>query len=231
MGAHTFLCDTMKYNIIHRPSFSLVEVELDAGERIKAEPGAMVSMSDNIQVQTDTGGVFKALGRVVGGERFFMNTFYADGGPGTIELAPPYTGDIEALEVEGTIYAQSGSYLASALDIEIETKFGGFKTFFAREGLFLLKLTGYGPLFLSSFGGIYKRRVENKKFVIDTGHIVAFTDGLDFNVRRIGGLKSTIFGGEGLVAEFNGNGTVYVQTRSVDSFINWLRPYLPRQSE
>ncbi len=92
-------------------------------------------------------------------------------------------------------------------------------------------MTGYGPLFLSSFGGIYKRRVENKKFVIDTGHIVAFTDGLDFNVRRIGGLKSTIFGGEGLVAEFNGNGTVYVQTRSVDSFINWLRPYLPRQSE
>jgi len=70
----------MKYNIIHRPSFSLVEVELEAGESIKAEPGAMVSMSENIQVETATGGVFKALGRVLGGERLFMNTFYADGG-------------------------------------------------------------------------------------------------------------------------------------------------------
>ncbi|MBC7118140.1 MAG: TIGR00266 family protein [Methanobacteriaceae archaeon] len=221
----------MKYDIIHRPSFSLVEVELDAGERIKAEPGAMVSMSDNIQVETETGGVFKALSRVVGGESLFMNTFYADGSPGTIELAPPYTGDIEALELEGTLYAQSGAFLASAADIEIETKFGGFKTFFAREGLFLLRLTGYGPLFLSSFGGIYKRKVENGKFIIDTGHIVAFTEGLDFNVRKIGGLKSTIFGGEGLVAEFNGNGTVYIQTRSVDSFINWLRPYLPKGND
>jgi len=76
----------MKYNIIHRPSFSLVEVELEAGESIKAEPWAMVSMSENIQVETATGGVFKALGRVLGGERLFMNTFYADGGPGTIEL-------------------------------------------------------------------------------------------------------------------------------------------------
>ena len=221
----------MKYNIIHRPSFSLVEVELEAGESIKAEPGAMVSMSENIQVETATGGVFKALGRVLGGERLFMNTFYADGGPGTIELAPPYTGDIEAFELEGTIYAQSGSYLASAEDIEIETKFGGFKTFFAREGLFLLRLTGYGPLFLSSFGGIYKRRIKNGKFIIDTGHIVAFTDGLDFKVRKISGLKSTIFGGEGLVAEFSGDGTVYIQTRSVDSFINWLKPYLPQGSK
>lgn len=98
----------MKYDIIHRPSFSLVEVELDAGERIKAEPGAMVSMSDNIQVETETGGVFKALSRVVGGESLFMNTFYADGSPGTIELAPPYTGDIEAFGLECTLYARAG---------------------------------------------------------------------------------------------------------------------------
>ncbi|BAW31295.1 MAG TPA: TIGR00266 family protein [Methanothermobacter sp.] len=221
----------MKYDIIHKPSFSLVEVELEAGESIKAEPGAMVSMSENIQVETSSGGVFKALGRVLGGENLFLNTFHAMDRKGKIELAPAYTGDIEAIELEGTIYAQSGSYLASATDIEIETKFGGFKTFFAREGLFLLRLTGYGPLFLSSFGGIYKRRIENERFIIDTGHVVAFTDGLDFKVRKFSGIKSTIFGGEGLIAEFTGNGTVYVQTRSVDSFVNWLRPYLPQGSK
>jgi len=210
----------------------LVEVELEEGEAIKAEPGAMVHMSPTIKIETKTGGIFKALKRsMLGGESIFINTFRAEEGKGNIGLAPAYMGDIEALEIRGTLYTQSGAFLASSETIEIDTKFGGAKTFFSREGLFLLKLSGDGTVFLSSFGGIYKKELRNERFIIDTGHLVAFTEGLDFRVKRVGGLKSTIFGGEGLVAEFYGSGTLYIQTRSIDSFLDWLIPFLPKSRD
>ncbi len=217
----------MRYQINHRPSFSLLEVELSSGESIQAEAGAMVHMSPTIKLETKAkGGVFGALKRsMLGGESFFINTFR---GPGTLGLAPPYPGDIEALEINGTFYAQSGAFLASSEGISIDTKWGGAKTFFGREGLFLLKMSGKGMVFLSSFGAIYKKELHDEHFVIDTGHMVAFTEGLDFKVKRVGGLKSTLFSGEGLVAEFHGTGTLYIQTRSMDSFINWIIPNLPK---
>jgi len=222
----------MRYEIIQRPSFSLVEVELEEGEAIKAEPGAMVHMSPTIKIETKTGGIFKALKRsMLGGESIFINTFRAEEGKGNIGLAPAYMGDIEPLEIRETLYTQSGAFLASSETIEIDTKFGGAKTFFSREGLFLLKLSGDGTVFLSSFGGIYKKELRNERFIIDTGHLVAFTEGLDFRVKRVGGLKSTIFGGEGLVAEFYGSGTLYIQTRSIDSFLDWLIPFLPKSGD
>ncbi len=222
----------MRYEIIQRPSFSLVEVELEEGEAIKAEPGAMVHMSPTIKIETKTGGIFKSLKRsMLGGESIFINTFRAEEGKGNIGLAPAYMGDIEPLEIRGTLYTQSGAFLASSETIEIDTKFGGAKTFFSREGLFLLKLSGDGTVFLSSFGGIYKKELRNERFIIDTGHLVAFTEGLDFRVKRVGGLKSTIFGGEGLVAEFYGSGTLYIQTRSIDSFLDWLIPFLPKSRD
>ncbi|ASJ05927.1 TIGR00266 family protein [Thermococcus pacificus] len=221
----------MRYSIEHRPSFSLVEIELDSGEAVQAEAGAMVHMSPNIRMETKAkGGVFGALKRsMLGGESFFINTFRAEGGPGTVGFAPSYPGDIEAFELDGTLYAQSGAFLASTEGIDIDTKWGGARTFFGREGLFLLKMSGKGTVFLSSFGAIYKKELRNERFVIDTGHMVAFTEGLDFNVRRVGGLKSTLFSGEGLVAEFYGTGTLYIQTRSLDSFLSWIIPHLPER--
>ncbi|ANF22116.1 TIGR00266 family protein [Thermococcus piezophilus] len=223
----------MRYEIMHRPSFSLLEVELERGEAIQAESGAMVHMSPTITLETKAkGGVFGALKRsVLGGESFFINTFRAENGPGTVGLAPAYPGDIEVFELNGTIYAQSGAFLASSEEISIDTKWGGTKTFFGREGLFLLKMQGRGTVFLSSFGAIYKKELHNERFVIDTGHMVAFSEGLDFKVKRVGSLKSTLFSGEGLVAEFYGTGTLYIQTRSLDSFVGWLIPYLPKRSD
>lgn len=148
---------------------------------------------------------------------------------GRIGLAPSYPGDIEVFELDGTLYAQSGAFLASSEGINIDTKWGGAKTFFGREGLFLLKLTGRGLVFLSSFGAIIRKELHNERFIVDTGNMVAFSEGLDFKVRRIGGLKSTFLSGEGLVAEFYGTGTLYIQTRSVDSFVGWLMPFLPEK--
>ncbi|WP_324736383.1 TIGR00266 family protein [Thermococcus sp. SY098] len=219
----------MRYEIKHRPSFSLVEVELERGEAVQAEAGAMVFMSPSIKMETKAkGGIFGALKRsLLAGESFFINIFKAERDRGKVGFAPPYPGDIEAFEIDGTLYAQSGAFLASSADIKIDTKWGGAKTFFAREGLFLLKMTGSGVVFLSSYGAIQKVELNNERFIIDTGHLVAFSEGLDFRVKRVGGLKSTFLSGEGLVAEFYGTGTLYIQTRSLDSFLSWIIPHLP----
>lgn len=223
----------MQHEVRYNPAYSLLEVELETGESIEAEAGAMVYMSPGIEIKTKAkGGVFGALKRnLLGGESFFTNTFTAVSG-GTLGLAPPFQGDITHHKLNGeTLYIQSGSYIASTPEIEIDTKWGGTKSFFSREGLFLLKASGQGDIYVSSFGAIHEVKMEGEKFTIDTGHMVAFTEGLDYKVRKVGGIKSTIFSGEGLVAEFEGTGTLYLQTRSMDSFFTWLIPYLPRTNQ
>ncbi len=216
----------MKHRILARPSYSLLEVELESGEEIIAETGAMVYMR-NMELKTEMkGGILGGLKRtLLGGESFFINRFVARG-KGLIGLAPPYQGDIVHIPLSGRIYAQSGAFLASSPEIDIDTKWGGAKTFFSGEGLFLLKLEGSGDLFLSSFGGIEVVEVEDS-LIVDTGHIVAFEEGLDFKVRRAGGLKATLLSGEGLVAEFRGEGKVWIQTRSIADYVGWLDSLLP----
>ncbi len=222
----------VEYEILYRPSYSLAEVHLKPGQSITVEGGAMVYMSPNLQLVTEAkGGVFGALKRtVLTGESFFMNTYTAQGGPGTIGLAPALTGDVIYRELNSeTLFVTSGCYMASDPQIVVDTKFGGGRTFFAREGLFLLKLEGTGYTFMSSYGALHEVELKSgEKFIIDTGHIVAFDQRVSWDVKRVGGLKSTLLSGEGLVAEFAGPGKVYAQTRSEDAFLSWLIPKLPR---
>ena len=97
--------------------------------------------------------------------------------------------------------------------------------------MFFLKLEGKGDIFFSTFGGILKKEIkQGEKFIIDTGYIVAYTEGLDFGIRTAGSLKTTILGKEGLVTEFYGKGTVYYQTKSASNFAKWLTPFIPRKT-
>lgn len=223
----------MEFEITHRPAYAQLSLELERGESVRAEAGAMVSHTEGIDVETKAeGGILKSLSRsVFGGESFFMNTFSATEN-GTLQLAPALSGDIEHRLLDGgTLYVQSTSFIASDPSIDVDTKFGGGKTFFGGEGLFMLKLSGTGPVFISSYGAIDEHTVEpGETLVVDTGHIVAFEETLDFDVRRVGGLKSTLFSGEGLICEFSGEGKVWTQTRSPSAFLAWLIPKLPRQS-
>uniref|UniRef100_A0A7J2TIJ0 TIGR00266 family protein n=1 Tax=Archaeoglobus fulgidus TaxID=2234 RepID=A0A7J2TIJ0_ARCFL len=219
----------MNYRILSRPSYSLLELELSDGEEILAEPGAMVYMRNVELSPTMKGGLFGSLKRMMlGGESFIVNR-YVSRGKGLIGLAPPYQGDITAIKLSGRIYAQSGAFLASSPTVNIDIKWGGAKTFFAGEGLFLLKLEGSGDLFLSAFGGIEVIDVDGK-LAVDTGHIVAFDDSLKFSVKPVGGLKATLLSGEGLIAEFSGNGKVWIQTRSISEYIGWLSSLLPSRA-
>ncbi len=223
----------MQYDVQHRPAYALAIVTLGAGEKIQAEPGAMVSMSAGVQIETGVqGGIMAGLKRsLLGGEGFFMNTLTAPQG-GQVTLAPALPGDITVLDLNNQSYmVQSGAYLASALSVAIDTKWGGAKTFFASEGLIMLKCSGSGPLILSSYGAIHQVDIPaGQNYIIDSGHLVAFPEGMSFNVQKAGNWTSTILGGEGLVVNLTGPGTVLLQTRSEDSFLQWLLPKIPRDN-
>lgn len=227
----------MDADIRHRPSFALAAITLEPGDGLRAEAGAMVSHDAGVAMETAAqGGFLSSLKRsVLGDESFFVNTFTAEE-RGEVTLAPALPGDIVQHELgDGsgpeTLYVQSGSFLAASDDIELDTEFGGGRSFFGGEGLFLLRLEGAGDVFVSSYGAIDTVDLaEGEEYTVDTGHIVAFEDTASFDVERIGGLKSTLFSGEGLVCRFRGPGRVWLQTRSQEAFLNWLIPKLPQPS-
>jgi uncharacterized protein (TIGR00266 family) len=224
----------MKHEVLYRPSYSLLRVTLEQDEAIAAEAGAMVSMSSSIEIQTKArGGVFGALKRsMFGGESFFMNTFRA-AERGEVTLAPALPGEIYAVDLSGgSFFAQSGAYVASSPEIQVDTKWGGARTFFSREGLFLLKLTGTGTLFLSSYGAVHEIELAaGQEYIVDTGHMVAFDETVGYHVTKVGGLKSTLFSGEGLVCRLTGPGKILIQSRSTDAFLSWLIPQLPKRND
>ena len=217
----------MDYELMHKPSYTLARINLGQREQLQAESGAMVSMSDGINMETGTrGGIFGGLRRsVLGGESFFVNTFTAQQ-PGEVTIAPPMPGDIEALELQGeTLLVQSGSFLAATMNIQVDSQWGGAKSFFSREGLFLLRCSGRGLLFVSAYGAIHRIDLaRGQRYTVDTGHMVAFDDTVKYDVGRSGGWKTTLLGGEGLVCKLEGPGRFYMQTRSEDAFLSWLGP-------
>lgn len=225
----------MKIAVLYRPSYSLARVELALAERIVVEAGSMVAMSSDIHVETKMkGGLLKSLARsVLGGESFFINTYQADSNEGFIELAPTLPGDVFTMDIHNESYlVQSGSFLASSEGVETDTKWGGARTFFGGEGLIMLRCHGTGVLILSSYGAIHEVKLKDgETYTVDTGHLVAFSENIGFKVRAVGGIKSTILGGEGLVVDLTGPGKVLLQTRSVNAFLSWLIPKLPKPSE
>lgn len=221
----------MQVDVQHRPVYAVARVRLEAGEQVKAEAGAMVAMSGDVAIQTGAaGGLGKALKRsLLGGESFWQNTFTAGPGGGSVDLAPPMPGDILPLQLQGhNLIVQDGSYLASATTVEVDTRWAGLKSWGLGEGFVLLHVGGHGMLLLNSYGAIDARTLAaGERLVVDTGHLVAYTEGIRFTVRRIGGLKSTLFSGEGVVGEFTGPGTVWTQSRSSQAFLTWLLPKMP----
>ena len=225
----------MQIEILYRPSYSLAMVTLDSSESIQVEGGAMVSMSPDLKMETEaTGGFLKSLTRsMLGGESFFLNTFTASSQGDVVALAPALPGDVAIIEMKNeTLLVQSGSYLASSTGIEVNTKWGGAKTFFGSEGLFMLEVSGTGTLIVSSYGAIHPMELEaGQKHVVDTGHLVTFEQQVGFKVKKVAGWKSTLFSGEGLVVELTGPGKVTLQTRSQDAFLSWLIPRIPKKDD
>ncbi len=222
-----------EYEVLHQPSFSLAVIKLQAEQSIQAEAGAMVSMSANIDLQSELkGGLFGAIKRAAGGESAFVSTFTARGGAGEVTFAPGAPGDIAAIEMNNqAFYVQSSSYLAGDASLNVDTKWGGAKSFFGGEGLFVLLVQGQGLLLVSSFGAIHRKRLQlGERYVVDTGHLVAWEGTTQYTLRKAAaGFFRSMMSGEGIVAEFTGPGELLIQTRNLAALAGLLKPFFPSQ--
>jgi len=218
----------VKTEIVHRPSFSMLKVELSQGEEITAEAGALVYMSPEIKVRTTTGGgvLSGLLRKLTTRESIFVNTYYTDS-RGYLALAPSYPGDIIEIDVNGGLIVSDLAYLAST-GLELGVKFTGFKGLFTPGGMFWFHLSGVGKAWIATYGGIDVIELKpGERILVDNIHVAAFTEGMQFNLRSFGGLKSTLFGGEYLLVEFIGPGRIYIQSRNLPTFANLLSRFIP----
>ena len=223
----------MKYRLQCQPTYSAVEVDLQPGERVVAEAGAMAWMSSNITTETAArGGMLAGLKRkLLSGESFFQNTYSAEGGPGQVAFAPGSPGHIVAHSLDGgelgELYLEKGAYLASTEGVSCDTKFDGLKGFF-NEGLFVLRVTGQGTLFFNGYGDIQEVDV-NGQYTVDNGYAVAWEPSLQYELTRGRKIRSFLFSDQ-LLLRFSGQGRVWVQSRSPQSLASWAHPFRPTDS-
>lgn len=214
------MADVIDHKIIG-DDMQMVEIELDPGETVRAEAGAMMYMESGIQMQTGTdGGIFKGLGRMITGESFFITSFLNTGtGKEHVAFAAPYPGKIISLDLTslgGQFLCQKDAFLCAAKGIEIEVAFtkrigAGL---FGGEGFILQRLAGDGMAFVHAGGTIIKKQLQaGEALRVDTGCLVAFAPTVDYDIQLIGGFKNALFGGEGLfIAVLKGPGLVYLQS-------------------
>lgn len=221
------------YTIEHSPSYASLRLDLKANETVFVESGGMAAMDSCIKMKSKVqGGLMKGIGRMLGGESLFISEFTAQGKPGQLFVSPGVPGDIQHYYLNGnSLMVQSSGFVASSPTVTIDTKFQGFKGFFSGESLFLIKVTGEGNFWFSSYGAIVEIPVDGD-YVVDTGYIVAFEDTLNYDVEMMGGLsfkslKTGVLGGEGLVCRFRGQGRLWVQSRNLFPLLNFLNPFRP----
>jgi uncharacterized protein (TIGR00266 family) len=219
------------YRIDYRPAFALVSLVIGPEQSIRAEAGAMVSMSANLELASKLeGGLWGAVKRSVGGRSAFVSTYTARGGPGELTLAPGAPGDIVPLSLTGEVYnIAASSYLASDATLEVDTGWGGAKSFFASDSMFVLQVKGTGIQFVTSFGALHRRDLApGEVYVVDTGHMVAWHASMPYEIRKAAkSLFRSLTSGEALVAAFTGPGTLLMQTRNLRAFADVLQPFLP----
>ena len=227
----------MKTTVEFDPSYAMLTVDLEPGEAVKAEPGAMV-LQHGVEMKTGMGGggLLGGFKRMLGGESFFVNTFTAERNGGRVSLAPSSPGDIGSFNLQAgmDLFVQSGSFLACTENIQTDAQFQGLKGLFSGESLFFIRVystEGVGTVFYNSYGAIKKVEVEpGMELVVDTGHLVAFGEGVEYSIGKVGGIRSLVAGGEGLVMKFRGTGEVWIQTRNLASLADKIIPFLPKTS-
>lgn len=219
---------SVRYEIRNRPAYSMLEVELLPGEAIEAEAGAMTYMTPNIQVSTRMRqeSFLTTLGlKILGGQSFFVNEYTAVNTVGRLALVSAPLGDMAHLRVgpNSGYIIQKSSYVASSPTVDLDIKWQGFSRGLFGQGLFMIKVSGEGDLFINTFGALEKISLKpGEEMLVDNFHLAAFSDSCRYEVRKFGGLKSTILGGEGLVVAVKGPGEVYVQTKNPAEFAEWL---------
>lgn len=229
------------YRIIGN-DIQLVEIELDPSETVIAEAGAMLYMSDGINFETKLGDgtstndnflgkLFQAGARAISGESIFLTHFTNTGfGKKHVAFSAPYPGTIIPIDLinhNGRLIVQKDAFLCAAMGTKVSITFNRRlgAGFFGGEGFILQKIEGNGKAFIHTGGTVIERTLNNEILRVDTGCIVGFEEQIDYNIEQAGGLKSMVFGGEGIfLATLRGSGKVWLQSMPVKKMIQALSP-------
>ncbi len=224
----------MRYKIIG-DNLQMVLVELEPGETIYAEAGALNHMSGNVRLNaTVRGGFIQGIMRKIAGESFFLTEFTAEGGPGVVAFSGTVPGKITALKLDGTIeyYVQRGGFLAATDGVTVKPgiarRLGA--ALFGGEGLIMEKVSGVGTVFVHAAGDFLEYDLKPGQVLkVDTGQLVAFDASVDYDIERVGGIRSILFAGEGLfLATLRGPGKVILQSMNIQALAAELARYIPR---
>lgn len=218
----------------------LVEIELDPQETVIAEAGAMLYMEPGIEFQTKMGDgstpnegfmgkLFQGASRLIAGESLFLTHFTHRGyGKSHVAFAGPYPGSIIPLnlaQLGGSVTVQRDAFLCAALGTKVSMAFSKRlgAGFFGGEGFILERLDGDGMAFIHAGGSVIERELNGETMRIDTGCVVGFTSGIDFDIQQAGNLRSMVFGGEGLfLATLRGHGKVWIQSMPISKLVREL---------
>lgn len=217
----------MDFDLHGNPDYGQVTVRLGPGEKLVTESGAMSRMSVGLELESRAlGGLLPAaMRKLFGGESLFIGEY---GGPrgGELTLSPSLPGTLIHRRMSGDpFYITAGAFVACTSGIRLRTRFGGLRAFFSGEGAFFLEVSGEGDLFFNAYGAVHEKAVDGT-FLVDTGHLVAWEPALAYSIGGMGGLRQTLFSGEGLIMRFSGRGKLWVQTRHLPSTAGWLSPFL-----
>lgn len=218
----------MEVTVRNQPSFAVARLEMGPNERVRAEAGALMATTPTVAVEARAeGGLLRSFKRAaLGGESFFITSYTASAQGGWVDVAAFLPGDIKTVDVQPGLawFVQKGSWLASSEGVSVDTKWGGFKNLFGSEGGFILRAEGQGPMVLSAYGAIEVWELPPGQTVtLDTGHMVAYTENVDMQIRKVtGGLVQTFKSGEGFVFDFTGPGQLLVQTRNPNEFLGFI---------
>ena len=224
----------MQIEVLARPAAAAARLTIERGETVTCEVGAMIAMSSGFHVETSAqqrgtgGGLMSGIKRVFAGENFFLNHFTAELADQHVIVGPKLLGDIVHHRLRGgSLIVQGSSWLASTAEVTVDATFAGISNaLFSGERVFWVKCAGHGDVLLSSFGAIYEVAIDGT-YVVDTGHIVAYEDSLQFRIGKAGAsLFGSFLGGEGLVCKFSGQGKLYCQSHNPPGFGKILGPKL-----
>lgn len=225
----------MKYEI-KGENLPVVICNLEAGESLITEGGAMSWMSPNMQMETSGGGLGKMFGRMLSHESLFMNTYTAQGSEGMIAFASSFPGSIVAVEItpDKPIIAQKSAFLAATPGVELSVFFQkkGMTGFFGGEGFIMQKISGNGIAFLEIDGSAISYDLSaGQQLVVDTGNLAFVDASCSIDIQTVKGLKNKMFGGEGFFnTVITGPGKVTLQTLSIPGFASVIAPYVATKS-
>lgn len=216
------------YQIKYQPSYSMLVLSLKEGQVIVAEAGSMTYMTPNMQVKTRARekSILGTLGvSILGGQSLFVNEYWPSQGQGEIGLVSAPVGDITKIDItrdKGYII-QKAAYIASSPTVNLDVQWQGFTKGIFGQGLFMIKTSGEGELFINCFGAIDKHILQpGETIIVDNFHLVGFSDTCQYQVQKFGGWKETLLSGEGLVTQVTGPGEVVIQTKNIRELIEWL---------